>query len=113
MKMLRYIGPVLAIPAVQNLLKNWIGKKVKGPTEQERESDEMQLWGEVTIEKGDKVTLRMRTPEGYSLTVDASVAATLRLIRNGVPAGALTPSRAFGAEFVLSLPGVQLDETDG
>ncbi len=110
MKMLRYLGPVLGIGPVQRLLKNWIGNKVKGPTEKERETDEMQLWGEVRNEKGDKVTLRMRTPSGYSLTVDAAVAATLRLIEDGIPAGALTPSRAFGAEFVLSLPGVELDE---
>lgn len=111
MRILRYIGPVLGIGPAQNLLKNWIGKKVKGPTEEERESDEMQLWGEVTNEKGESVRLRMRTPEGYSLTVESSVAATLRLIRNGIPAGALTPSRAFGADFVLSFPGVVLDES--
>lgn len=113
MKMLRYIGPLLGLGPIQSLLKSWIGKKVEGPSDSERESDEMQLWGEVRNRGGETVTLRMRTPEGYSLTVDASVAATLRLLEGGVPAGALTPSKAFGADFVLSLPGVELYEEPG
>lgn len=112
MRLMRYIGPLLGFAPVQALLKKWIGSKVKGPTEAERESDEMQLWGEVRNGGGERVTLKMRTPEGYSLTAEAAVAATLRVARDGIPAGALTPSKAFGAEFVLSLPGVQLYEEE-
>ena len=57
--------------------------------------------------------MRLHVPEGYSLTVDASIAATFRVLEGGVPTGALTPSKAFGADFVLSLPGVELYEEDG
>lgn len=113
MKMLSVLGPLLGLGPIQALLKGWIGRKVEGPSDAERAEDEMQLWGEVRNAIGETITLRMRTPEGYSLTVDASVAATLRVLHGGLPTGALTPSKAFGSEFVLHLPGVELIEPEG
>jgi short subunit dehydrogenase-like uncharacterized protein len=108
MKMIRYLGPILGLGPVQSYLKRQVGKKVKGPTPEQREADETQLWGEVTDASRNRVTLRMRTPEGYTLTADSALASTLKILQGNVPAGALTPSKAFGADFVKSLPGVEV-----
>lgn len=109
MKMAGALGPLLGLGFVQSLLKRLAGSRVAGPTAAERAADEMQLWGEVRDASGRKVTMTMRTPEGYSLTADSAVAATRRVLSGGMPAGALTPSVAFGAEFVTSLAGVKVD----
>lgn len=108
MKIASALAPILAREGVQQWLKKQAGRKVKGPTLQERDADEMQLWGEVSDEAGNKATLSMKTPEGYTLTVDSSLAAVRRMRTGTVPPGALTPSRAFGADFVASLPGVEV-----
>jgi short subunit dehydrogenase-like uncharacterized protein len=67
------------------------------------------LWGQVEDATGQKRAMRLRTPEGYAHTVDAALASVARVLGGGVATGALTPSQAFGADFVLSLPGVVLD----
>ena len=68
----------------------------------------MYLYGEASDAAGNKVVLRMRTPEGYSLTAESAVTATLRVLEGRLPAGAYTPSMAFGADFVLDLEGTKL-----
>jgi short subunit dehydrogenase-like uncharacterized protein len=48
----------------------------------------------------------LETPAGYALTVTAALAVLERVLENAAPVGFSTPSKAFGPEFVLSLPGV-------
>lgn len=108
MKIANAFAPILGMEGVQRWLKNQAGRRVKGPTLQERDADEMQLWGEASDGAGNKATLSMKTPEGYTLTVDSSLAAVRRILNGTTPVGALTPSRAFGADFVASLPGVEV-----
>ena len=66
------------------------------------------MWGEVTDDLGRRVEKRLRTPNGYAFTVEAALEAVRRVRAGQVAAGAWTPSRAFGADFVLALPDVQL-----
>lgn len=108
-RQLRLIGllrPVLGLKIVQTYLKSCVDKRVEGPSPQDREIGETRLWGEVRNRAGRGVALRMRTPEAYKLTANASVAAVTRLLHQGATPGALTPSMAFGPEFALDLDGV-------
>lgn len=93
---------------VQAFLKAQIAKRVKGPDDAQRARDEMYVYGEVSDDTGRKVALRLRTPEGYSLTADSGVTASMKLLGGALAPGAYTPSMAFGADYVLSLEGVQL-----
>jgi short subunit dehydrogenase-like uncharacterized protein len=96
---------LMSLGFVQSLAKSWIGKNIKGPSDSERAAGASFLWGEATNAAGQKVAMRLRTPEGYTLTVDSSLAAVDRVLKGGIPPGALTPSMAFGADFVLGLNG--------
>ena len=40
--------------------------------------------------------------EGYQFTVDSAYAATHKLLAGGIPAGTLTPSLAFGPDYVMA-----------
>ncbi|NUM54220.1 MAG: hypothetical protein HUU46_11295 [Candidatus Hydrogenedentes bacterium] len=100
--------PILSLGFVQNYLKNSIERKVKGPNEKERAADETVLWGEARNAAGQSVALRMHTPEGYTLTVDASLTIVKRILIEGIAPGALTPSMAFGPDFVTTLHGVNV-----
>jgi len=97
---------LMGLRFVQRIAKWRIGKTVVGPTEEERDADASDLYGEVTNASGAKAARTMHTPNGYSLTVDGSLAAVTRLLQGDCPPGAKTPSLAFGAEFVLELAGV-------
>jgi saccharopine dehydrogenase (NAD+, L-lysine-forming) len=50
--------------------------------------------------------MRLRTREPYTLTAEAGVKATLKVIEDGLAPGTYTPSMAFGADYVLALDGV-------
>lgn len=105
---LRWLGPLLGARPVQNFLKAQVEKKVRGPSETTRASTHSYLWGEVRDAAGHLLARQLRTPNGYRLTVDASLGIVRRLLKGTPPApGYYTPSQLMGADYVLSLPGVQ------
>ena len=68
------------------------------------------VWGEARDAAGSEVKRRLRTPNGYDITVTAALGIVQRLLGGPAPAGGYyTPSKLMGADYVLSLPGVRLD----
>jgi short subunit dehydrogenase-like uncharacterized protein len=63
------------------------------------------LWGQVSNARGESIAMTMTTPEGYAFTIVSAMNAVERILA-GVPAGAFTPARLFGAELVSTVPGV-------
>jgi|ERR1700681_252143 len=106
MKRLAPLLPLAGWGPVKRLALRWVEKRVTGPSEQVRETARIHLWGEVRNAAGRTVTATLETPEGYRFTAASAVASVERLLQGNVPPGAWTPSRAFGADFVASLPGV-------
>jgi short subunit dehydrogenase-like uncharacterized protein len=107
MRVLGLVRPLLARPRVQRALKGWAERNVAGPSQAEREQNGVHLWGRVVDRWGVEVEGRLTTREAYRFTVDAALAC-LERVRAGLAPGVYTPSRAFGPEFVLSLPEVEL-----
>ena len=68
--------------------------------------------GEARNAKGETVRSRLRTPEGYAFTAAAAVDASMRAAAGEVAPGFQTPSRAFGADYVLSFDGVSREDLD-
>jgi short subunit dehydrogenase-like uncharacterized protein len=106
----RYIGWLLASGPVQRFLKSRIKAGPAGPTDQERQAGISLLWGEVADGNGRTATARMQGPEGYTLTALTALAAVEKVLAGHAPAGFQTPSRAYGADFVLEVPGVQRND---
>ena len=106
MKRLRMLKPLLSMQWVQNLMKKRIAKSVTGPEINERKNSQMQLWGEVTTADGRSVSATMTTPNGYDVTVTASLGIVEYLLVNDVEGGFYTPSLLMGADYANSLPEV-------
>ncbi len=100
-----YIRPLLGLGFVQTLIKNRIGKTIKGPDESTRDQLTTHVWGEATNAKGETRTARIKTANGYSLTVTGSLAVVDHLLKTTVVGGAYTPSKLVGADLVTRLPG--------
>lgn len=99
-----YIRPLLGIKFVQKLIKARIAKTVKGPDEAARAKMPTFVWGEATNAQGEKKTARIRTANGYSLTITGSLSVIEHLIENQPTGGAYTPSRLVGADLITRLP---------
>jgi saccharopine dehydrogenase (NAD+, L-lysine-forming) len=102
-------APLLRTSVVQGVGKA-LAQRVSGPDEGVRGRTRSEVWGEVSDAEGHTVSVALTGPNGYDITADAVVRAVERVLAGGVPAGAHTPSSAFGADFVRELDGVTVDE---
>jgi len=103
------LGWLVGSRPVQWSLKRLIELGAAGPDPEQRAASFCQVWGEVRNPTGQRVSGTLRTPGGYDLTADGSVRAVARVLA-GVEPGALTPSKAFGSDFVATLDGVTVHE---
>ncbi len=102
----RYLGWLLGSGPVQRFLKGKIQAGAPGPTDEERNAGESLLWGEVTDDARRRAVSRIRGPEGYTLTALTALAAVGKVLAGRAPPGFQTPSRAFGPDFIVEIPGV-------
>lgn len=108
----RPLGWVFALPAVKNILERRVRAQAPGPTEAQRARDSSVVWGQVEDAQGRTATSRLRTPEGYTLTVLSATAIVQRVLAGDLRPGFQTPSLAYGADFVLQIPGVIREDVE-
>ncbi len=106
LRRLRMLGPLLDTRLVQGFLKRGVARSVRGPSDEKRARTVTHVWGEVRGPDGAEAERHLVVPNGYSLTVTASLGIVEHLLRGTEAAGFRTPSQLMGAEYVLSLPGV-------
>jgi short subunit dehydrogenase-like uncharacterized protein len=99
------IEPLLRNRFAKAILRKTMQSKHAGPNEQQRAAAHMDLWGRVANAKGEEATQTLRLVEGYTFTVLAALEAMARVLAGNVQPGALTPAKAFGANFVNEIPG--------
>ncbi len=102
----RALGWLLRSGFVQRRLANKVRAAPPGPSDRARAEGASLLWGEATAPDGRVVTSRLRGPEGYTLTADTAIRIAQRVLAGDAPSGFHTPSRAYGADFILESPGV-------
>ena len=73
LKRLRWVQPLLGLNPVQSFLKTRAEAKYSGPSEERRTGSGSELWGEVRSADGRTASATMSTPNGYDLTVSASL----------------------------------------
>jgi saccharopine dehydrogenase (NAD+, L-lysine-forming) len=106
--LLRLAGRALRVGPVRRLAQRAVGRAMAGPDAEARRTGRAQLWGRVADAAGRSVEGWAETPEGYRFTACASVECVRRLLV-APRAGALTPSLAFGPDFLRELPECELE----
>jgi len=103
------LGPtarwLLSRKPVQSLLKRAVDFLPEGPSDDDRATSFGTLVGEAVNAHGQKVITRLTTPDGYTLTGQTSLEIAQRLLSGNAEPGFQTPSRAFGADFILGIEG--------
>jgi short subunit dehydrogenase-like uncharacterized protein len=105
MKLGNWMRPVMKLAAVQGALAAFVPLMVKGPDEASRARMPAYVWGEAINAIGVRRTARVKTANGYSLTVPGALAVTQFLLTEHAPAGFTTPARLMGHGLLATLPG--------
>jgi short subunit dehydrogenase-like uncharacterized protein len=108
----RYAAWLLKSGPVQSLLRAGIRRGPTGPSAEQRATGSSLLWGEVVDAAGQRCVSRLRTPEGYALTVQTALAAAQKALAGEAKPGFQTPSLAFGPDFILEFPGVEREDVE-
>jgi len=99
------LAPLLGLGPVQAALKRRAGA-VAGPNQAARAASPCYVWGEARNAAGTVKTARLRTANGYDVTVHGSLAVVASVLsRNTIDGGSFTPARLCGVELVTQLPG--------
>lgn len=85
----------------------WINENVHGPSEETQQTERSHIWAKVANDNGDEAQLWLETMEAYRFTAIAAIRSVEKVFELA-PKGALTPSLAFGSNFVLEIPETRL-----
>lgn len=99
-----WLRPVLRQRWAQNIIKRRIEQRLKPPDRTQRDNNPSYVWGEARNPAGEIKTARLRTPNGYALTVLSSLGIMEQLLALPARSGFMTPTMLVGAEFVSTLP---------
>lgn len=103
MKRYRWFKPFLRL----NWVKKWLTKRVKegGPSEETRKNSRGYFIGTVWNDRGELVTTRLETINGYSLTAESALLIAGKILSGHFQAGFQTPASAYGADLILEIEG--------
>lgn len=102
------LAPILRSPWLQNWLTNRAEASAKGPDASAREASPSYVWGEAKDARGQSRVIRIKTLNGYSLTVLSALAIVDHLLTNPCAPGCWTPAGLMGEDFILRLPETSL-----
>ena len=108
---LRVIGPLLYAPPVKRFLQSLLRFRPAGPTESQRLNGSAIFLAEAS-DGATTVRSKLRVPEGYHLTSLTVVAIAKRILADDFKAGFQTPSRAYGADYILEFPDVTREDLE-
>jgi len=91
----------------RKLVKKQIEKRPAGPSDKERRKSKTLVWGEVQNEKGEKVSARLITSDGYTFTAHSSLIIAKKVLNGNFKTGYQTPASAYGPDLVLEVPGTE------
>lgn len=106
LRRLNWIRPLLALPLAQRLLKRQVAQRVRGPDQAQRQNAPTFVWGEVRNPAGRRLVARVRTANGYDVTVHGVLLAVRHLLEHPQPEpGYYTPSQLLGERCIEQLEG--------
>jgi short subunit dehydrogenase-like uncharacterized protein len=105
-KISRYFHWLLGSAPLQSYFKSQVQLMPRGATAEQRARSSSYIWGEVRDDAGRVMTARLKTPDGYTLTVLSSLVIVGRALGGHTPIGFQTPARAYGADLIFSIEGV-------
>jgi short subunit dehydrogenase-like uncharacterized protein len=108
-RLLPLAAPLLRSRRLRSLVQSFIPSG--GPDANARDRGRAVIVAEAS-DGSRTVTSRLGTPDGYALTVESALLAVSRTVEGSLASGYLTPSLAFGPDFVMQIQGVSRFDTE-
>lgn len=94
----------------KNFIRNFLKKKINalpaGPSDEQRQKATGMVWGRATNAAGKTATAMLCGPEGYTITVHASLIIIKKVLSGNFKTGYQTPASVYGANLIAEVPGV-------
>jgi short subunit dehydrogenase-like uncharacterized protein len=103
----KVFGSTLRSQRSQKALKAIVQHFPDGPAAAERVTQRSTIWAEARDTWGKTFRAVLSTPNAYDFAASSALQISTRLGLLQAPLGVVTPAQAFGADFVLSLPGCE------
>ena len=101
----KLFGPLLRSRVGQRGLEAIVRSLPEGPSQAERIGHRATIWAQAIDRSGRSSKASLSTPDAYDFTANSALEIASRISSLPIALGLVTPSQAFGADFVLSLPG--------
>jgi short subunit dehydrogenase-like uncharacterized protein len=101
----KLFGPLLRSRIGQRGLAAIVRSLPDGPNQAERIGHHGTIWAEAIDRSGRSSRASLSTPDAYDFTANSALEIASRISSLTAVLGLVTPFQAFGADFVLSLPG--------
>ncbi len=101
------INWMLRTHVVRMLIQRRIDKKPAGPNFEQRKKSYCYVWAEVSNERGQRLSIRIKTPEAYNLTATASLLIAGKILGGQFATGFQTPAKMYGEKLVFEIEGVK------
>ena len=101
----RLFGPALRSRIGQRGLAAIVRTLPEGPSQAERTGHRSMIWAQAIDGSGRSFKASLSTPDAYDFTANSALEIASRIASLPAALGLVTPFQAFGADFVLSLPG--------
>ncbi len=104
LKRTNWLRPLLRQRWILRTVQRRIDRKLRPPDRTQRESNPTYVWGEARNAAGEIRTARLRTPNGYALTVHTALGILEQLLAEPQRSGFMTPTMLVGSDFISTLP---------
>lgn len=98
---------LLRTDLIRNIIRQQINRRPAGPNDEQRSKAVSLVWGQARNTSGKTAAVRLRGPEGYSLTTHAALILVQKVLKGDFSPGYQTPASAYGEDLVMEIPGVK------
>ena len=104
------LSPVLRTAPAQIFLRTLADLLPEGPPTEDAQTATLSIVVEAQDRSGKRCVARLRTPDGYTLSVDSALAVVKKVLGGTYQVGFQTPARVYGADFILDMHGVERED---
>jgi short subunit dehydrogenase-like uncharacterized protein len=92
---------------VRRYVKKKIAQRPAGPSNEQRAKAVGYMWGRATNAVGQSVEARLCGPEGYTITLHATLIIARKILNGQWHKGYQTPAKVYGAALAEEVPGLR------
>lgn len=92
---------------MRKIIQNKINSRPAGPSDEQRVKGKTYVWAQVSNAKGETRSAIIQTADGYTVTYEAVLIITKKVLNGELKAGYQTPASVYGSGLIYELNGTK------